>query len=57
MQYQIRLVKGKTNPKADEYVINYLNDIHKRTNKSELVSRQDIYSFIPIPKEEKLDID
>ncbi|MBA3978668.1 MAG: hypothetical protein H0X50_10855 [Nitrosopumilus sp.] len=54
MQYQIRLIKGKTNPKEDEYIITYLNDILKRTNKSELVG-EDIGSVIPIPKEEKLD--
>lgn len=56
MQYQIRLIKGKTNPKEGEYIINYLNDILKRTNKSELVG-QDYNSFILIPKEEKIDID
>lgn len=54
--YQIRLINGKTNPKEDEYMINYLNDILKRTNKSELMGR-DVNSVIPIPKEEKIDID
>jgi hypothetical protein len=56
MQYQIRLIKGKTNLKEDEYIINYLNDILKRMNKSELVG-QDVNNVIPIPKEEKFDID
>ena len=36
-QYQIRLIKGKTNPTEDEYIMNYLNDILRRTNKHELV--------------------
>ena len=36
-QYQIRLIQGKTNPKEDEHIINYLNDILKRTNKHDLV--------------------
>ncbi len=52
-QYQIRLIKGKTNPKEDEYIINYLNDILIRTNKSELLGQDDNVS--PLPKEEKLD--
>ena len=52
-QYQIRLIKGKTNPKEDEYIINYLNDILIRTNKSELLGDNDKTS--PLPKEEKLD--
>ncbi len=52
-QYQIRLIKGKTNPKEDEYIINYLNDILIRTNKSELLGDDDNVS--PLPKEEKLD--
>ncbi len=52
-QYQIRLIKGKTNPKEDEYIINYLNDILIRTNKSELMGKDDNVS--PLPKEEKLD--
>lgn len=55
MQYPIRLIKGKTNPKEDGYIINYLNDILKRTNKSEFVG-QDYDSVITIPKEEKIDI-
>ena len=42
MQYQIRLIKGKTNPKEDELVISYLNDVLVRTNKSELVGQDDI---------------
>jgi hypothetical protein len=37
MQYQIRLIKGKTNPKEDKYVIKYLNDILIRTNKNDLM--------------------
>jgi len=52
-QYQIRLIKGKTNPKEDEYIINYLNDILIRTNKSELLG--DDNSVNRLPKEEKLD--
>ena len=52
-QYQIRLIKGKTNPKEDEYIINYLNDILVRTNKSELLGDDHVVS--PLPKEEKLD--
>lgn len=52
-QYQIRLIKGKTNPKEDEYIINYLNDILIRTNKSELLGDDNNPS--PLPKEEKLD--
>jgi hypothetical protein len=52
-QYQIRLIKGKTNPKEDEYIINYLNDILIRTNKSELLG--DDNSVSRLPKEEKLD--
>jgi hypothetical protein len=38
MQYQIRLIKGKTTKKEDEFVIHYLNDILKRTNKTELMA-------------------
>ena len=49
-QYQIRLIKGKTNPKEDEYIIKYLNDILIRTNKSELLGDDDNSK---IPKEEK----
>ena len=41
MQYQIRLIKGKTNPKEDDLVISYLNDVLVRTNKSELVGQDD----------------
>lgn len=41
MQYQIRLIQGKTNPKEDELVIRYLNDVLVRTNKSELVGQND----------------
>lgn len=52
-QYQIRLIKGKTNPKEDEYIINYLNDILIRTNKSELLG--DEGNISPLPKEEKPD--
>lgn len=50
MQYQIRLIKGKTNPKEDKYVIKYLNDILIRTNKSELLGDDEISK---LPKEEK----
>jgi len=52
-QYQIRLIKGKTNPKEDEYIINYLNDILIRTNKSELLG--DDNNANRLPKEEKRD--
>ncbi len=41
MQYQIRLIQGKTNPKEDALVIRYLNDVLVRTNKSELVGHDD----------------
>jgi hypothetical protein len=41
MQYQIRLIQGKTNPKEDKLVIRYLNDVLVRTNKSELVGHDD----------------
>ena len=41
MQYQIRLIKGKTTKKEDEFVITYLNDILKRTNKTELMARDE----------------
>ena len=51
-QYQIRLIKGKTNPKEDEYIINYLNDILIRTNKSELLG--DDGNVSPLSREEKL---
>ena len=51
-QYQIRLIKGKTNPKEDEYIINYLNDILIRTNKSELLG--DDSNVSPLSREEKL---
>ena len=37
MQYEIRLIKGKTNPKEDEAVIDYLNSILKRTKKDDLL--------------------
>lgn len=39
MQYQIRLIKSKTTKKEDEFVMNYLNDILKRTNKTELMAK------------------
>lgn len=48
-QYQIRLIKGKTNPKEDEYIINYLNDILKRTNKHDLIG--DGNDINPLPNE------
>lgn len=41
MQYQVRLIKGKTTKKEDEFVINYLNDILKRTNKTELMAKDE----------------
>lgn len=41
MQYQIRLIKGKTTKKEDDFVITYLNDILKRTNKTELMARDE----------------
>lgn len=41
MQYQIRLIKSKTTRKEDEFVLNYLNDILKRTNKTELMAKDD----------------
>jgi hypothetical protein len=44
-QYQIRLIKGKTTAKEDEFVINYLNEILKRTNKHELVGDDDVTPF------------
>ena len=37
MQYEIRLIKGKTNPKEDEVVLDYLNSILKRTKKEDLL--------------------
>lgn len=41
MQYQIRLIKGKTTKKEDEFVLTYLNDILKRTNKTELMAKDE----------------
>jgi hypothetical protein len=41
MQYKIRLIQGKTNPKEDSLVISYLNEVLVRTNKSELVWKND----------------
>jgi hypothetical protein len=41
MQYQVRLIKGKTTKKEDEFVMNYLNDILKRTNKTELMAHDE----------------
>ena len=35
--YQIRLIKGKTNPGEDEAVVNYLNSILARTKKDDLI--------------------
>jgi len=37
MQYEIRLIKGKTNAKEDEVVLEYLNSILKRTKKEDLL--------------------
>ncbi|HEU5119747.1 MAG TPA: hypothetical protein VFT71_02065 [Candidatus Nitrosocosmicus sp.] len=54
MQYQIRLIKGKTTKKEDEFVIHYLNDILKRTNKTELMA-QDEDSASSSKGEEKID--
>ncbi|HEX5905002.1 MAG TPA: hypothetical protein VFY50_03030 [Candidatus Nitrosocosmicus sp.] len=54
MQYQIRLIKGKTTKKEDEFVIHYLNDILKRTNKTELMA-QDEDSASSSKGEEKFD--
>jgi hypothetical protein len=37
MQYEIRLIKGKTNAKEDEVVLDYLYSILKRTKKEDLL--------------------
>ena len=37
MQYEIRLIKGKTTSHEDEVVLNYLTNILKRTNKEDLL--------------------
>src|SRR5574339_190763 len=37
MQYEIRLIKGNTSPHEDDVVLNYLSNILKRTNKTELL--------------------
>ena len=37
MQYEIRLIKGKTTSHEDEVVLNYLSNILKRTNKEHLL--------------------
>ena len=37
MQYEIRLIKGKTTSHEDEVVVNYLTNILKRTNKEHLL--------------------
>ena len=37
MQYEIRLIKGKTTSHEDEIVLNYLRNILKRTNKAHLL--------------------
>ncbi|HVH95853.1 MAG TPA: hypothetical protein VM682_02775, partial [Bacillus sp. (in: firmicutes)] len=47
--YQIRLIQGKTTPQEDKYVLNYLNEILKRTNRNDLVYDEDI---LPSPPEE-----
>ena len=54
-QYQIRLIKGKTTPKEDEYVLNYLNEILRRTNKHELVGNDS--DILPFPEEVLKDVD
>ena len=54
-QYQIRLIKGKTTPKEDEYVLNYLNEILRRTNKHELVGNDT--DILPFPEEVLKDVD
>jgi|1186.fasta_scaffold990182_2 uncharacterized integral membrane protein len=48
-QYQIRLIQGKTTAQEDKYVLNYLNEILKRTNRNDLVYEEDI---LPSPPEE-----
>jgi len=48
-QYQIRLIQGKTTPQEDKYVLNYLNEILRRTNRDDLVYDEDI---LPSPPEE-----
>ena len=50
MQYQIRLIQGKTNPKEDALVISYLNEVLVRTNKSELVGKN--YNVNPLSEGE-----
>jgi hypothetical protein len=45
------LIKGKTNPKEDEYVINYLNEILVRTNKKDLIGKGS--DATDLPKEKK----
>jgi hypothetical protein len=45
-QNLIRLIKGKTNPKEDEYIMNYLNDILKRTNKHDLVGKDSTETLV-----------
>jgi hypothetical protein len=50
-QYQIRLIKGKTTAKEDEFVINYLNEILRRTNKHELVGKIENDAALPFPEE------
>lgn len=54
MQYQVRLIRGKTTKKEDEFVMNYLNDILKRTNKTELMAK-DEDSASKSREEEKFD--
>lgn len=53
MQYELRLIKGKTNPKEDEFVLNYLNDILRRTNKHELISIEGD-AMLPLPPDNDL---
>ena len=37
VQYEIRIIKGMTNPREDEAVINYLNNILTRTKRDHLL--------------------
>ena len=51
-QYLIRLINGKTNPTEDEYIMNYLNDILKRTNKHDLVGKDSSETLVGKDKPE-----
>ncbi len=57
MQYELRLIKGKTTSKEDEYVLNYLNDILRRTNKHDLIRIQEEEeegAILPLPRDEEI---